>query len=633
MFGLFKKNYQHTATTGKKAFFKKFLIAFLIFLIITAVSFFFFIYLPYLGIKAKATVLVKSGTAVKNSFKNNNIDDVKKNLNKFEKDYSDFETESKKVYWLKIVPFAGSYISDFRNGVEAGDELIKAAQITTDSMVPYADLIGFKKGSSFVEKSADDRIQTAVLTLDKVLVKVDEIALHIDRAAGKISKIDEKRYPEKWGKRNIRDSIKNTKAQFEGVASLFVDAKPLIKKLPDILGTNHEKTYLVLFQNDKELRPTGGFLTAYAIFKIKAGKFKVEKSEDIYHLDLSIARHPKAPPEILTYHKGVSDFYLRDSNLSPDLVKSLSLFDSLYQNSGQKVKYDGIFLVDTHLLVDMLEILGETEASGLRFSSKIDKRCNCPQVVYALLNEIDRPVNYIKDNRKGLLGDLLYAIMQKALGFSPSRYWGRLSQVFFTNLQQKHILLNLNDKELQKAVEAMNFGGRIKDYDGDYLHINDANFAGAKSNLFVTHKIVSDTKIDSDGSVERTVTIEYKNPYPHSDCNLERGGLCLNAELRNWLRIFVPKGSTLISFQGSETKVKTYDDLSKTVFEGFMTVKPLGKSKVIIKYKLPFTVKNINDYKLLIQKQPGTKGHEYEIYINGRLNKKLKLIEDYELKI
>jgi len=593
----------------------------------------FFIYLPYKNIRAKAMEVVKAAKSVKDSFKNNDIDEMRLKLSDLNNKYVHFQKETKKIYWMAYIPFLGSYVADFKNGISAGENIIKAGVITVEAIVPYADLIGFKKGTAtFVEKSADERIQTAVLTLDKVLVKIDDIATYIDVARDSLDKINDKKYPMKIGKNEIQPKIKILKEQFDGIASLFVDAKPLLKKLPVILGTDREKTYLILFQNDKELRPTGGFLTNYAIFNVRNGKFKLVKSEDIYSLDNSISSHPKAPKEILTYHKDVSQFNIRDSNLSPDFVKSLDLFNSLYEKSTQKVKYDGIITVDTYVLVDVLTVLGDTEVNGIIFSAKKDKRCDCPQVIYKLSDIIGRPVAYIKENRKGILGDLLYILMQKALGFSPSRYWGKLSQDLIKNLQQKHMLIYLTDNEAQKSIEKINFGGRIRDFQGDYLHINDTNFAGAKSNLFVSESVISESNINS-GTVRRKITINYKNPYPHSDCNLERGGLCLNATLRNWLRVYVPKGSKLIHFQGSETKVNTYEDLNKTVFEGFLKINPLGKATVIIEYELPFKISSEKDYKLLIQKQPGTKGHPYKILINDKERENFNLIEDKEFKV
>jgi hypothetical protein len=240
---------------------------------------------------------------------------------------------------------------------------------------------------------------------------------------------------------------------------------------------------------------------------------------------------------------------------------------------------------------------------------------------------VDRPVNYVKTNRKGILGDLMYALFYKAIGFSPSKYWGTLAQTMFKNMEEKNILLYYKDANIQSAVEKMNYAGRIRDYDGDYLDVVNVNFAGAKSNLFVTKSI--ETTVNT-GTKERVLTVEYRNPYPHSDCSLERGGLCLNATLRNWVRVYVPKGSQLVDFKGSLMKVQTYDELGKTVYEGFLTVAPLGKSEIKVTYKLPSTV-DTNKYKLLIQKQAGEKDIKYNVKIDGQQFTGL-LEKDHEFK-
>lgn len=599
-----------------------------IFLAIIFILGYLFIYNPYEKIRAQVSIVISSARQLKNSIKQNDIDLLDSQLNDFSSKYRKLQDESKKIYWASFIP----YVSDYRNGVEAGEYLINAAKESVRAIAPYADLIGFKKGgTSFVERSAEDRLQTAILTLDKVLGKMDSISENIKQAEIRINKIDPKRYPEKIGKTIIRNQIINVKEQFTGLSSLFVDAKPLVKRLPEIFGKDKEQTYLLLFQNDKELRATGGFLTAYAVFKIRNGKMKIERSEDIYSLDNSIANHPVAPPEIATYHKDVTRFYIRDSNLSPDLPISIKLFNSLYDKSSQRINYDGIITIDSKVLVDMLTIFGDTEADGVTFSAKTDKRCDCPQALYQLFDMVDRPVNYIKTNRKGILGDLMYALFYKAIGFSPSKYWGTLAQQMFKNMQEKHILLYFVDQDLQKSVEKLNFAGRINSYDGDYLNIINVNFAGAKSNMFVSESITSKTTNSGD-KLTREVKIEYRNPYPHSDCNLERGGLCLNAILRNWIRIYVPKGSQLMEFKGSQTKVQTYDDLDKTVFEGFLTVSPEGKADVVVTYTLPKNVSN-NNYKLLIQKQPGTYNQKLTVEYNGRTVFNGALDIDKEIKL
>jgi hypothetical protein len=226
----------------------------------------------------------------------------------------------------------------------------------------------------------------------------------------------------------------------------------------------------------------------------------------------------------------------------------------------------------------------------------------------------------------------MYQILQRSLGVSPSQYWGKLTQTFLSEAQQKHILFLFDDPEAQKGIEALNMGGRIQEFDGDYLHISDVNLAGAKSNLFVRPYVKQEIQIAGDGSITKTVTITYKNPSPPSNCNLEAGQLCLNGILRNWVRLYVPKGSTLTEFKGSEKDTLTYDELGKSVFEGFMTVKPQGSAEVKVTYKLP-KLDKMKPYRLMIQKQPGTDKPEYTVVINGQEKAKINLLTDQTLTL
>lgn len=607
---------------------KKGLIVFVAVLAILGILGYLFVYTPVMKIKAKGEIVMAAANEMKSVFKKNDIDLLNNKMKDIAAKYKDFEKESQSVYWASFIP----HVADFKNGVEAGSYMMKAGQEGITAITPYADLIGFKKGeSSFVEKSTEGRLQTAILTLDKVLGNIDSISENIHQAEIRIAKIDPKRYPEKVGKREVRATISNMKDQFTGVASLFVDAKPLLKNLPAIFGSKDEKTYLLLFQNDKERRATGGFLTAYAVFKINEGKISIDRSEDIYTLDATINNRPTLPKEISTYHKGVNTFFIRDSNLSPDLVKSVELFNSLYSKSGARVAYDGIIFLDSKILVDMLTIFGDTEAAGVRFSADIDPNCDCPQVLWKLFNVVGEEVGYQKENRKGILGSLMYELFYKAIGFSPSKYWGTLVQTMFRNLEEKHIVLYFTDPAVQASIEKMNFAGRIRTYEGDYLYVNNVNFAGAKSNMYVSESLTSKA-MNKNGKLTKEVTVEYKNPYPHSNCNRNQERiLCLNATLRNWVRMYVPQGSKLVEFKGSSMPVKTYDEFGKTVFEGFLEVPTEGMAKIIVTYELPAKV-NKNDYKLYVQKQPGVLTQKLKVELDGKSLFNADQVKDVEVK-
>ena len=86
---------------------------------------------------------------------------------------------------------------------------------------------------------------------------------------------------------------------------------------------------------------------------------------------------------------------------------------------------------------------------------------------------------------------------------------------------------------------------------------------------------------------------------------------------------------------GSEIEPRTYEELGKTVFEGFYgdkyPLRPQSMTKVSFKYKLPFKAEKGKPYKLLIQKQAGVEKYEMSIDFNGK-KQEFELREDKEIR-
>lgn len=605
--------------------------------------------LPLRGVIAKAGDVAKSGKVASEALKNQDLVKTKEGLRDTRLHLESLKSEYGKVGGLTFVPFVGGYIADGQHAINAAFAGLSAADKAIEALEPNADILGFKGKSRFVEGTADDRIQTAVKTMNALVPKINEMAVHVDTLRKELEKIDPNRYPTKIGKTVIRERLVSTKKVIENAANLFVNAQPLLINLPKMLGEPDEKRYLVLFQNDKELRSTGGFITAYAQFRLSRGKAILERSDDIYALDSAKRKNFPAPREILTFHKNVYNLNIRDANLSPDFKVSMLQFEELYNTVAGSEKVDGIWAVDTHVLVEALKILGSMNIAGREFSAEIDKRCDCPKAVYELEDYSTRPVGYVRDARKDIIGVLLQQLLQKALGVSPSQYWGKLFQMFLAEINQKHVLAYFHDENAQKASESFNMAGRImtatdsasllsykEGSEWDYLHINNSNMAGAKSNMFTSQKYIKEVTVNGDGTITTKLTIEYKNPYPGSDCGLESGGLCLNAPLRNWLRVYVPTGSKLIESKGTQSPkdgkavpMDSYDSLSKTVYEGFLIINPLGAARVDITYTSPVKSKD-GKYRLLFQKQPGTDGDEMIVALGGKERKKFTILSDSE---
>ncbi len=606
--------------------------------------------LPLKGVMAQANVVAQRGRELSGAVKSQDLAKAKEGLTQTRSELTKLQGEYKKLLPLKFVPVVGWYVADGEHALAAAAAGLTAGDKAVEALEPNADLLGLKGKSTFVSGTADDRIQTAVKTMSALTPKINEMAASIDTLRKEIDAIDPARYPEKIGKTAVRSQLVSAKETIDNAANLFVNAQPLLMNFPKMLGEPSEQRYLVLFQNDKELRATGGFITAYAQFRFVRGKAILEKADDIYAMDNALSKKFPAPPEILKFHKGVYNLNIRDSNLSPDLVTSMKQFEEMYAHVGGKEKIDGIWLVDTHVLVEALKILGPMNVYGREFSAVTDKRCDCPRAVYELEDYSTRPVNYIREARKDIIGVLLRDLLQKALGVSPSQYWGQLFQMLIAEINEKHVMAYFHDAETQKAAESFNMAGRImmkgqtsavlKYQEGegwDYLHVNNSNMGGAKSNMFVSEKMTKDTTVNSDGTITTKLTVDYKNPYPGSDCGLESGGLCLNAPLRNWVRVYVPAGSKLVESKGVQSPkdnkpvaMDVYESLGKTVFEGFLIVNPLGTAKLEVTYTSPVKSRD-GKYRLLIQKQPGTEGSEMLLRLGGKDRKKIELLTDTEV--
>jgi len=566
------------------------------------------------------------------------IPTIKKDLGKVRASYVLFS-------WTKILPFVGSFTGDLGHVIKAADAGLDALDIVVTTAQPYAETLGFSSGGDVLgqaadgEKTTQERIDFIVKAIPDIIPKLDELSKKLTIVKTEIDRIDPARYPEKMKGKVIRANIIQAQTLVDQGTAFVTEGKPLLEVAPYLLGIDSPRNYLVLFQNDKELRPTGGFLTAYSVTKVENAKFEPVSSNDIYNLDAKYKPNIPAPDPIIEYIKGPyvlsQNWRLRDMNWSPDFEESMKLFAQEAKSVGVE-EFDGIIGVDTQLLVNLLNAIGPIGVPGFgNFSTNIEPKCNCPQVIYELESFADTegpivwdpvsgkivytPPNY--DNRKKIIGPLMNSVLANALG-QPKEKLPALFDAAYRSITEKHVLFYLFDEKAEKAVSDFGIGGKIEDYQGDYLHVNDANLGGRKSNLYITQEVEQDISIAKDGTVEKTITLTYKNP-------MKQDGW-LNSVLPTWVRVYVPKGSQLVAAEGLEAKEDPYEELGKTVFAGYFQLRPEGVAKVTFKYKLPTKVSK--EYKLFIQKQPGTDGPLYTLKL-GKHEEEFLLKTDKEIKI
>ncbi len=572
--------------------------------------------------------------ATKDMLKSQNLPAVEAELTQVESQVNTMEQTYKKLSFYKGIPFASKYYNDGEHGFKAAKAGLSAGQKTVAAIVPHADLLGFSGEGSFEGGTAENRIQLLLETLDKITPVIDDITADLETMDTEIGYIDPLDYPEELMGKKIRENVVEVHNLSDGALKTLTDFRPVLEVLPEIAGNNERKKYLVIFQNDNEIRPTGGFMTAYAVMFIEKGKVYPEKSDDIYELDKKWNK--KIPiPEVLGKYLVTEKYWnLRDMNISPDFKVSMDIFYEHYQTvPGEPDDVDGIVAIDTNLLTDLVEILGPVEVPGYgTFSAEIDERCDCPQIIYVMSEIVDRPTPYIRENRKGIIAPMMQSILQKTYT-APKELWGPLFTKIWENVEEKHVQAYLFTEGHQGAVEAVNAGGRVypPTEDADYFMLVDTNLGGAKSNLFIDQAVHHTVSAPQNGVVEHRVELEYKNPHKPDNCNLEAGELCLNGTFQDWVRVYLPKDATLVEALGfDEGTIDEKEDLDLHVIEGEFKLHPLSNAKIVITYTVPYN--DAETYRLDLQKQAGTDNFEHTFDVNGS-EEKIILNKDQRVEI
>ena len=184
------------------------------------------------------------------------------------------------LIWLKVIPIVGGYYGDIKSLVSGGAEDLIALEKLFDELRSKEKELGFL-GTPL---AGQDRISQAIKILNAALPILPKLSLNFKKASDEVQSIDVNKYPEDFRGVNLRQTIATARGFMVGAYLASTEHLDALKIAPSALG-EPAKTYLLLFQNDKEIRSTGGFITAYAFLEIDRGQIGATTSDDVYHLD------------------------------------------------------------------------------------------------------------------------------------------------------------------------------------------------------------------------------------------------------------------------------------------------------------------------------------------------------------
>ncbi|HBI33998.1 MAG TPA: hypothetical protein DEA43_03275 [Candidatus Moranbacteria bacterium] len=364
-----------------------------------------------------------------------------------------------------------------------------------------------------------------------------------------------------------------------------------LTKVGDFLlkSDDKEKNLLVLFQNNMEIRPGGGFIGAFGIVKLKNGKIISLETHDLSNFDVKIP-NTMIPPYPLR-EMGVADFWkLRDSNFSPDFAINAKKTEEFYQLGGGEEKLDGVIGITANVLSSILKITGPISVEGYPGTYNSDN------AILSLEYQVEKAFEeqgIDRDERKLVMSDLAKEIEKRVFSFNLSQKI-ELAKILLADLNKKDIQLNFENEKLQKEIKAANWAGEVdQNWSKDYLMTVDANIGAFKSDYYVKRSIDYTVDLSKQLPVAK-LKITYEHTAKQKDW--------MTRDYRDYLRVYVPENSELID-QKNFDDTKFGSEFGKKYFGAIVRV-PIGTSKTVeINYAMPQEIKN--DYNLKIQKQAG----------------------------
>jgi hypothetical protein len=389
----------------------------------------------------------------------------------------------------------------------------------------------------------------------------------------------------------------------------------LARLAPALLGADSPKTYLLLAQNNDELRPTGGFISGVGLLPVDRGQLGEIDFVDSYSVYNPNVDHPLAPPD-LEQTMGAQILLFRDANWSADFPSSAQVAQALYQLDMGRAT-DGVIAFDLEATRRLVAALQPLALPGYQQPLTGDNVLAAMREIWAEPVEVESTVREARGtdwwlHRKDFMGDL--ATAARARLESGQIDFGLLAQALYSSLQEKHVLVAVNDPATSALLAEAGWSGVIDPGDGDFLLVVDSNVGWNKVNGVVQRNTNYTVTPRPDGSAWVDLELVYRHQGEASDvlCVHEASyGDSYEDMVRrcyfNYVRVLAPAGAQLRSAEGFDSAevVVRPGERGATQFAGNLVLPPGKTASLRLSYELPAGLLDADVYNLRVQKQPG----------------------------
>ena len=336
--------------------------------------------------------------------------------------------------------------------------------------VPYVgdDASGVRTAARVVSDLAEDGIGPLAETateLDRLLPKdgrIDTAAVQdlqqpvalaaeaLMAASADLQAEDSSRYIDRF-----RLEYRELSALVTDAARAMDSARVTVDLLPEVLGAEERRNYLLVFQNNAEIRATGGLPGAMSIITTEDGLISLGRQDSANRFgERATPVLPLSKDEKAVYTEKLGT-YMLDANFTPDWPRAAELMRARWEEVHPE-RLDGVLTLDTIAVSYLLGVTGPVQVG--------DYTLTADNAVDTLLNQayIDFPEPAAQDAFFRLVAKTVFGKVASGEIGKPRE----LLRALVRAGDEGRVAVNLTDTAEQETIAARRVAGATRDADG-----------------------------------------------------------------------------------------------------------------------------------------------------------------------
>ncbi|MEK9159916.1 MAG: DUF4012 domain-containing protein [Patescibacteria group bacterium] len=490
-------------------------------------------------------------------------------------------------------------VESLENLLDAGTLMAEVGQFIGEARLAFSTLPETGSLTDYLRKISEEQLEPVAVKLHQIDALLADVDLSGTEFESKFL--------------SFKDKLSALTSFFD----LWVSAK---EPLLTALGDHTPQHYLVLLQNNDEMRQGGGFIGSVAIVELNDGRLADLAFHDVYDFDGRYFEHLEVPVHEL---KALTpEWRLRDSNISADFPISAEKAMWLLQEEGGP-GVDGVIGLNLSAAQALLEDTGPLKLPSIKKEISAE---TFPAVISTL---VEAKVN--KTSPKAVLGELLTAFMDQ---MKSSTVKTSVALTAMDEAHKKQILFYHREPAVQELFDSLGLTGdlpALSEIDHDFFMPVFTNIGANKTDRYMETHLQHDTQIFEDGSMVSSVTVQRTHTYNAATQSWLKSTLASygfsawnpgleqvlgNANNHSGIRLYIPANATILETEGVlRDEVQFYYDPLQDLSYYYVdqTVAPGTSESFTIHFALPWNFHgDFEEYDFDLFKQPGLKAITFE---------------------